>query len=125
MSVFDMHLGKLVWMYCCEEQLGVSTSYSSNVHLIDNGPLLSFQGRSLSPSSFQASLLQATDDVMLWHCVHRLSRAPQHFRSSEMQATVMVALPTYLLHGWTGMKGNDGADRWAKQPSQWLASQKT
>ena len=29
------------------------------------------------------------------------------------------------LCGCTGMKGNDGADRWAKQPSQWLASQKT
>ena len=31
----------------------------SNVGLIDNGPLSSFQGRSSSASSFHASLLQA------------------------------------------------------------------
>ena len=37
---------------------------SSNVGLIDDGPLSSFQGRSASASSFHASLLQAVDGVM-------------------------------------------------------------
>ena len=36
----------------------------SNVRLIDDGPLSSFQGRSSSTSSFNASLLQAIDGVM-------------------------------------------------------------
>ena len=36
----------------------------SNVRLIDDGPLSSFQGRSSSASSFHASLLQAIDGVM-------------------------------------------------------------
>ena len=48
----------------------------SNVRLIDDGPLSSFQGRSSSVSSFNTSLLQAIDGVM--------SLA---FRSSEKQAT--------------------------------------
>ena len=36
----------------------------SNVRLIDDGSLSSFQGRSSVASSFHASLLQATDGVM-------------------------------------------------------------
>ena len=57
--------------------------------LIDDGPLSSFKGRSSSASSFHASLLQAIDrwcDV-LWVCTQVVSQAPQHFRSSEKQAT--------------------------------------
>ena len=37
---------------------------SSNVGLVDDGPFLSSQGRSLSASCFYASLLQAIDGVM-------------------------------------------------------------
>ena len=64
-------------------------SNSSNVRLNDDGPLSSFQGRSSSASSFHASLLQAIDGVMpsLALCPHVASQAPQHFRSSETQAT--------------------------------------
>ena len=56
--------------------------------LIDYGPLSSFQGRSFSASSFHASLLQVIDGVMsLALCPQVVSQAPQHFRSSETQAT--------------------------------------
>jgi len=59
----------------------------SNVRLIDDGPLSSFQGRSSSASSFHASLLQAIDGVMsLALYPQAVSQAPQHFRSSEKQA---------------------------------------
>ena len=62
--------------------------YGSNVRLTDDGPLSSFQGRSSSASSVHASLLQAIDDVMsLALCLPVVSQAPQHFRSSEKQAT--------------------------------------
>ena len=58
---------------------------SSNVRLTDDGPLSSFQGRSSSASSFHASLI---DGVMfLALCSQVMSQAPQHFRSSETQAT--------------------------------------
>ena len=61
---------------------------SSDVPLIDDGPLSSFQGRSSSASSFHASLLQAIDGVMSSAlCPQVVSQAPQHFRSSEKQAT--------------------------------------
>ena len=61
---------------------------SSNVHLTDDGPLSSLQGRSSSASSFHASLLQAISGVMsLALCQQVVSQAPQHFRSSEAQAT--------------------------------------
>ena len=50
--------------------------------------LSSFQGRSSSTSSFHASLLQAIDGVIrLLLFVQVGSQAPQHFRSSETQAT--------------------------------------
>ena len=59
----------------------------STVPLIDINPLLFFQGRSSSASSFLASLLQAIDGVMsLALCPQVVSQAPQHFRSSETQA---------------------------------------
>ena len=61
---------------------------SSNVHLIDDGSLSSFQGRSSSASSFHASLFQAIDGVLsLVLYPQVLSQVPQHFRSSETQAT--------------------------------------
>ena len=60
----------------------------SNVRLIDDGPLSSFQGRSSSSSSFHASLLQEIDDVMSFAlCPQVVSQASQHLRSSEKQAT--------------------------------------
>ena len=58
------------------------------VRLTDDGPLLSFQGRSSSASSFYCCLLQAIDCVMsLALCPQVVSQAPQHFRSSEKLAT--------------------------------------
>ena len=60
----------------------------SSVHLIDDGPLSSFQGRSSRASCFHASLLQAIDWVMSSAlCPQVVSQASQHFRSSEKQAT--------------------------------------
>ena len=60
----------------------------SNVRLIDDGPLSSFQGRSSSAFSFHACLLQAIDGVMsLALCPQVVSQASQHFRFSEKQAT--------------------------------------
>ena len=54
---------------------------------LDDGPLSSFQGRSSSASSFNASLLQVIDGVMsLALRPQVVSQAPQHFRSSEKQA---------------------------------------
>ena len=59
-----------------------------NFSRIDDGPLLSFQGRSSSYSYVHASLFQATDRVMsLALCPQVVSQAPQHFRSSEKQNT--------------------------------------
>ena len=61
---------------------------ASNVRLIDDDPLSSFQGRSCRVSSLNASLLQAINGVMsLASCPHVVSQASQHFRSSEKQAT--------------------------------------
>ena len=63
--------------------------------LIEDGPLLSFPGRlsSASPwrlssaSPFHASLNEAIDGVTsLAFCPQVVSEAPQHFRSSEIQA---------------------------------------
>ena len=62
----------------------------SNVRLIDDGPLSSFQGRSSSASSFHVPLLQPIDGVMfLALCQQVVSQASQHFRSSEKQDTCM------------------------------------
>ena len=59
-----------------------------NVHLTDNGSSSSFPGRSLGASSFHASLLQLIGGVLsLALCPQVVSQAPQHFRSSETQAT--------------------------------------
>ena len=60
----------------------------SNVRLTDDGPLSSFQGRSSSASSFNASLLEVIDGMMsLASCPQVVSQASQHFRPSEKQAT--------------------------------------
>ena len=66
------------------------------------GPLSSFQGISSSEaSSFHASLLQAIDCVIfLALCLQVVSQAPQHFGSSETEATCdgcMLCPPVYLL----------------------------
>ena len=51
----------------------------SNVRLIDDGPLSSFEGRSSSGFSFHASLLQAIDGVMfLALCPQVVSQASQN-----------------------------------------------
>ena len=51
---------------------------------IDKGPFSSFEGRSSSASQFHKYLLQAIDGVMsLALCSQVVSRAPQHFRSSD------------------------------------------
>ena len=54
----------------------------------DDGPLSSFQGRSSSALSFNASLRQPINGVMSFAlCLLVVSQASQHFRSSEKQAT--------------------------------------
>ena len=59
-----------------------------NNHLIDDGPLSSFERRYFSASSFHASLLQAIDGVMsLALCPQVVSQAPQYFRSFEKKDT--------------------------------------
>ena len=59
-----------------------------NVCLINDGPLSSFQGRSPSASSFNASVFQAIDGVMSLALYPQVvSQASQHFISSEKQAT--------------------------------------
>ena len=71
-----------------------------NVLLTDNGPLSSYLGGSFSASSFNASLLQAINGVVsLALCPQVLSQVPQHFRSSEKQATYegFFYPPGYLL----------------------------
>ena len=66
----------------------VQDGIGSNVRLIDDVPFSSFQGRSSSASSFNASLVQAISGVMsLALCPQVVSQASQHFRSSEKQAT--------------------------------------
>ena len=69
--------------------------HSSNVRLIDDGPLSPFQGRSSSASSFHASLLQAIADIMsLALCPHVACQAAQHFRSSETEAACVYLFLT-------------------------------
>ena len=71
-----------------------------------------FQGISSNASSFNASLLQVIDGVMsLALCPQIVSQVPQHFRSSEKNPLVGVAMPASLsaqslgrnsLHGVSG-----------------------
>ena len=61
----------------------------SNVHLIDDGPLSSFQGRSSSASFFLACLLQTIDHVTsLASCPH----APQQLISSPVITALTASL---------------------------------
>ena len=62
---------------------------SSNVRPTNDGPFSSFKKEfSSSASPFHACLRQALDGVMfLALCPQVVSQAPQHFRSSETQAT--------------------------------------
>ena len=56
-----------------------------------------FQGISSISSSFNASLLQAIDGVMsLALCPQIVSQVPQHFRASEKNPLVGVAMPASL-----------------------------
>ena len=60
---------------------------NSNVSLIDDGPFSSSQGRSLTSSSFDVSLLRAIYGVMsLALCPQVVSQAPQRLKSSETKA---------------------------------------
>ena len=73
---------------------------SSNVRLTDDGPFSSFQGRSSSASSFNASLIQAINGVMfLALCPQVVSQASQNFGLSEKQTTSLLAKrpPVYLI----------------------------
>ena len=83
-----------------------------NVLLIDDGPLSSYLGGSFSASSFNASLLQAINGVVsLALCPHVVSQVPQHFRSSEKQATCEVSFfpPGYLLGRFSSRRHVQGS----------------
>ena len=85
---------------------------SSNVRLIDDGPLSSFQGRSSSASSFHAFLLQAIDSLIsLVLYAQVVSQAPQHVRSSKKQATSegCFAPPVYLVRHFPSLRHVQGS----------------
>ena len=96
------------WYLCTQKSpyafhpfsLKVSLWNGSNVHLIDNGPHPSFQGRSSSTSSFNASLLQVISVMMsLALCPQEVSQASQHqsfWEASHLWG--LLCLPVYL-HG--------------------------
>ena len=62
----------------------------SSVRLIDDGPLWTFEGSSLSSSSFHVSLLQSRLGFVLAGSVRNTSDLPRR------KSLVMVALPTCL-----------------------------
>ena len=65
--------------------------------LNDYGPLLSYQGRSSSTSSFHTSLLQVINGVMsLALCSKIVSQVPQQLTLPRCKPLVMVALPASL-----------------------------
>ena len=67
---------------------GICLLNSSSVVLTDDNHSLSFEGRSSSASPFYVPLLQAIDGVAsLAFRPQVVFQAPQHFRSSETQAT--------------------------------------
>ena len=72
-------------------------SFPNTVCLNDYGPLLSYQGRSSSTSSFHTSLLQVINGVMsLALCSKIVSQVPQHLTLPRCKPLVMVALPASL-----------------------------
>ena len=75
----------------------------SSVRLIDDGPLSSFQGRSSSASSFNASLLRAINGVMSLGFVPAGSvssfSTPQIFREAS-RLWGLLCLPVSLLGQW-------------------------
>ena len=101
--------------------LKVSLWNGSNVHLIDNGPHPSFQGRSSSTSSFNASLLQVIDGVMsLALCLLVVSRASKNI-SDLLRSKLLerVALPAFLsaqsfpfMPACPGQYSHRGFQRW-------------
>ena len=78
--------------------LSVAFWNSSNVGLIDNGPVLSFQGRSLTAAYLYAFLLRATDgNVMsLVLCLQVVSQAPQTITELIQILSRLVASATNL-----------------------------
>ena len=79
----------------------------SNVRPTDDGPLSSFQGRSSSASSFNASLLQAIDGVMsLALCpagrVSSFSALPSFREASRLRG--LLCRPVYLLGHFSHMR---------------------
>ena len=70
---------------------------SSNVRLMDDGPLSSFQGRLSNDSSFHAPLLKAIDGVVSWDtgCVSSSSTL-QIFRDAS-HLWWLLCPPIYLL----------------------------
>ena len=70
---------------CLSEVSAALPLKQSSIHLIDDSPLSSFHGRL---SSLSTPLLRVIDGVIsLAVCPLVVSQAPQHFRSSEMQAS--------------------------------------
>ena len=84
------------WYLCVMEKFPQHCLWnSSKVRLIDNGPLLSFQGRSSNASSFHTSLLQVIDGVMpLAFCLQVVSQAPSDL--PRHKPLVMAALPSSI-----------------------------
>ena len=78
---------------CSQHRLGrfpsVACEHVPQIRLTDDSMnLSSFQRRSPSASSFYVSLLQVIDGVMpLALCPRVVPQCPQHFRSSETEAT--------------------------------------
>ena len=71
------------------------------IWLIGDDPFLSLQAESYGASSLYASLLQTISGVVfLAFCIQVMAQTPQHFISSEMQATwdgCLLSLLVYLL----------------------------
>ena len=91
--------------------LKVSLWNGSNVHLIDNGPHPSFQGRSSSTSSFNVSLLQAISGMMsLALCPQVVSQASQHqsfWEASHLWG--LLCLPVYLHSSFPSLRHVQGS----------------
>ena len=84
------------WYLCVTQKFPQHCLWnSSKVRLIDNGPLLSFQGRLSNASSFHTSLLQVIDGVMpLAFRLQVVSQAPSDL--PRHKPLVMAALPSSI-----------------------------
>ena len=75
----------------------------TNVRLIDDGPLSSFQGRSSSASSFHTSLLETIDVVMslAWpQCLKLLNTSRIFGREDQTASTGLRHPSSKHSHGW-------------------------